>query len=328
VLDPANQSVVCVDIGGTSTKSGILDATGELRFVDSIPTQPDHTSYIQALCALIDRTRKAALTNGYRLSGIGVAVAGFLSPSRDRLVYNPNLSWLEGVPLHERLAERFDLPIELEVDSNAACMAEYYFGSGQQSRRFLCVTAGTGLGVGMAIEGQPLRFAYGCLGDIGHIIVQPEGPLCSCGGRGCAEIMVSAPALAERFAYRSAIRSTVSLRDVVEAAQARDSIAITVLKEAGEWLGIAIASMANILFPDHIVIAGGLSAAGDYVLEPAERMFRETASILARSNTSFAVAALGPSATLLGAAWPFWAAGAVNIKTSEEVAIHGEPGAR
>jgi predicted NBD/HSP70 family sugar kinase len=238
------------------------------------------------------------------------------------------LSWLEGVPLHERLAERFDLPIELEVDSNAACMAEYYFGSGQQSRRFLCVTAGTGLGVGMAIEGQPLRFAYGCLGDIGHIIVQPEGPLCSCGGRGCAEIMVSAPALAERFAYRSAIRSTVSLRDVVEAAQARDSIAITVLKEAGEWLGIAIASMANILFPDHIVIAGGLSAAGDYVLEPAERVFRETASILARSNTSFAVAALGPSATLLGAAWPFWAAGAVNIKTSEEVAIHGEPGAR
>jgi glucokinase len=301
-----NRPVICIDIGGTTTKAAILDASGQLHFIETIPTRPPADSYFGALCALIGQTRAAALAGGHHVTGMGVAIAGFLNQERDRLLYNPNLSWLEQFPLRENLGWHFDLPIELETDSNAACMAEYRFGSGHHSSRFLCVTAGTGLGAGMTIAGQPLRFAYGCLGDIGHIIVKPDGPLCYCGGRGCAEILVSATALAKRFAERSATSSPLSLRHVIEAANASDPIAIDVLREAGESLGIAIASMANILFPDHVAIAGGLSAAAGPVLDTAEQVFRESASILARSNVSFSRAALGPSATLIGAAWPFW----------------------
>jgi len=295
-----SSSVLCVDIGGTSSKAGVLDGAGQLHLIDSIPTKPEAAAFVSRLCDLIDRTRAGAGAAGYAIAGIGVAIAGFVSAERDRLVYNSNLSWLEGFPIKDRLQERFDLPIELEVDSNAATMAEYRFGSGRNSKRFLCITSGTGLGVGMTVDGVPLRFAYGCLGDIGHIIVQPNGPLCTCGGHGCAEILVSAPALAARYGAEA------SLRDVIEAAHARDPLAIAILEEAGAWLGIAIASIANTLFPDHIAIAGGLSAAGDYVLRPAERVFRESASILARSNVSFARATLGTMATLIGAAWPFW----------------------
>lgn len=293
-------SVLCVDIGGTSSKAGILDKAGELHFIDSIPTQPEAASFVDRLSDLIERTRARADAAGHAIAGIGVAVAGFVSTERDRLVYNSNLSWLEGFPIKDRLSQRFDLPIELEVDSNAATMAEYRFGSGRNSKRFLCITAGTGIGVGMTIDGIPLRFAYGCLGDIGHIIVKPNGPLCTCGGHGCAEILVSAPVLGERYGAKA------GLREVIEAANAHDPRAIAILEEAGGWLGMAIASMANILFPDHIAIAGGLSAAGDLVLAPAERVFRESASILARSNVSFAKATLGTMATLIGAAWPFW----------------------
>lgn len=293
-------SVLCVDIGGTSSKAGILDKTGQLHLIDSIPTQPDAASFVDRLSDLIYRTRARADAAGHAIAGIGVAVAGFVSTERDRLVYNSNLSWLEGFPIKDRLAQRFDLPIELEVDSNAATMAEYRFGSGRNSKRFLCITCGTGLGVGMTINGVPLRYAYGCLGDIGHLIVQPNGPLCTCGGHGCAEILVSAPVLGERYG------ANAGLRDVIEAANAGDPVAIAILEEAGGWLGIAIASMANTLFPDHIAIAGGLSAAGDFVLTPAERVFRESASILARSNVSFTKATLGTMATLIGAAWPFW----------------------
>lgn len=317
------QSVICVDIGGTSTKAAALDPSGELHFIASIPTEPDRETYIRGLCALIHRTQQAAYAQGHQVTGIGVAVAGFLDPARERLVYNPNLDWLEGVPLRDRLAENFDLPIELEVDSNAACMAEYHFGSGRQSRRFLCVTSGTGLGVGMAVDGQPLRFAYGCLGDIGHIIVRPGGPLCTCGGRGCAEVMVSAPVLAERFAADVETGRDFTLRDVIQGAKGQDAVAISILKDAGECLGLAIASMANILFPDRIVVAGGLSAAGDYVFEPAARVFREAASTLARSNVSFALASLGAAATLIGAAWPFWT-GSTGPIPSTEIAIKGE----
>lgn len=299
-------SVLCVDIGGTSSKTGVLDDAGQLHLIDSIPTTPDASSFIDRLCVLIDHTLKDARAAGFAVTGIGVAVAGFVSTERDRLVYNPNLSWLEEFPIKERLAQRLDFPIELEVDSNAAMMAEYRFGSGQSSRRFLCVTCGTGMGVGMTVEGVPLRFAYGCLGDIGHVIVQPNGVLCACGGRGCAEALISAPALAERYKAQTGGACDLALRDVIDAATAHEPRAIALLEETGVWLGIAISSMSNILFPDHIAIAGGLSAAGDFILKPAERVFRESASILARSNVSLSKATLGAMATLIGAAWPFW----------------------
>jgi glucokinase len=301
-------SILCVDIGGTSTKAAVLDRDGEVRFLHSIPTAPDRDSYLKKLTELIARTRDLA-GNGYGLQPrqMGVAIAGFLDSERKRFVYNSNLAWFEGLALHDHLSERFpELAIEIEVDSNAATMAEYQLGSGQGSERFLCITCGTGLGVGMAVDGVPLRFAYGCMGDIGHVIVLRDGPVCTCGGRGCAEIMISAPVLAEQYKTRTAAAEALTLRDVIEHAHAGDAIAISILESAGEWLGMAIASMANTFFPDHIAIAGGLSAGGDFVLKPAERVFRETASVLARSSATFTRATLGSMATLIGAAWPFW----------------------
>ncbi len=301
-------SILCVDIGGTSTKVAVLDAAGAIRNLDSIPTRPHAETYFCSLTGLIERTREAALVEQGRAPvQMGVAVAGFLDAGRSHLVYNSNLAWLEGFPLRERLSDKFpELAIELEVDSNAATMAEYQLGSGRGSSRFLCLAAGTGLGVGMAVNGVPLRFAYGCLGDIGHVIVLRDGPLCTCGGKGCAEILVSAPFLAEQYRQMTAKESETTLRDVILNAQAGDLAAVDVLKRAGEWLGLAVASMANIFFPDHIAIAGGLSAADELVLGPAEKVFRESACLLARSNATLTRATLGSMATLIGAAWPFW----------------------
>ncbi|MBV8572966.1 MAG: ROK family protein [Acidobacteriaceae bacterium] len=304
---PADRTILCADIGATSTKAGFLDSRGELHYVDAIPTQPDPESFVDNLCALVDSTLAAVRENNLTPRGLGVAVAGFLDEKRERLLYNSNLSWLENFPLRPRLAAHFSFPVELEIDSNSACMAEYLLGSGRGSRRFLCVTCGTGLGVGMTVNGQPLRFAYGCMGDIGHVLVKRDGPLCTCGGRGCAEIMVSAPALAAEYKRRAGLPDEVTLRSVITAAQSHDPVAISVLTEAGEWLGMAIASMANILFPDHIAIAGGLSAAGDLLLTPAQRVFCESAALFARSQTTISLATLGPMTTLIGAAWPFWA---------------------
>ncbi len=306
--DSVGSPILCVDIGGSSTKAGVLYAGGELTSVDSIPTKPDAESFIGHLVELIARTRDGAESaQEHGPVNLGIAVAGFLDSDRNGLIYNSNLAWLEGFPLRQRLQREFpDLAIELEVDSNAATMAEYHFGSGQGSSRFLCVTSGTGLGVGMTIHGAPLRFAYGCLGDIGHTIVLRDGPLCTCGGRGCAEILVSAISLAEAYKRSLDTQQVLTLRDVIEAAQAGDFAATSILQTAGEWLGVAIASMANTFFPDHIAIAGGLSAGGDFVLKPAERVFRESACLLARSTARFTRATLGSMATLIGAAWPFW----------------------
>jgi glucokinase len=299
--------VLCVDIGGTSTKAGVLATSGDLKFVDSIPSRPDAERYLSELLNLIRQTRNKA---GEQLVPppveMGIALAGFLDDGRARLVYNPNLSWLEDFPLRDRLAGAFpDLQLEIEVDSNAAAMAEYRLGSGQGFRRFLCVTSGPGLGVGMVVHGHPLRVAYGCLGDIGHVVVDRDGPLCTCGGRGCAEIMVSAPVLAEQYGKLVNLNQA-TLRTVIDAAEAGDRQAVQILNHAGEWLGIALASMANTFFPDHIALAGGLSAAGNLVLQPAERTFQKHAAIAARSRAQMVTATLGPRASLIGAASPFW----------------------
>ena len=310
----AESLVLCVDIGGSSTKTGLLNASGELSRVSSIPTRPDAKLFCDRLTELIRQTKASVKVKPQ----LGVAVAGFLDEEQQHLAYNPNLAWLEGFPLRQRLQEEFpEFTIELEVDSNAATMAEYHFGSGQNSRRFLCLTAGTGLGVGMAIDGEPLRFAYGCMGDIGHTIVLREGPLCACGGRGCAEVLVSSNSLADNYKRLIGAQHDITLRDVIDASRLGDEAAISVLTAAGEWLGVAVASMANTFFPDHIAIAGGLSAAGDIVLKPAERVFRETACMLATSKTTFSHAALGPAATLIGAAWRCW--------DKKGSAAHGEP---
>lgn len=296
--------IICVDIGGTSTKAAILQPDGQLGPIDSTPTTPDAESFLQRLVKLVSLTMERTREKPAQL---GVAIAGFIDSERSGLLYNSNLPWLEGYPLRQRLQEHFpNFTIELEVDSNAATMAEYHFGSGKGSNRFLCLTAGTGLGVGMTVDGVPLRFAYGCMGDLGHIVVLREGPLCTCGGRGCAEALISSTTLAR--SYQALIGSPVelTLRDVIEASDSGSSIARSVLEGAGGWLGFAAASMANTFFPDHIAIAGGLSAAGDIVLKPAEKVFRDTACIMARSKATFCRATLGSTATLIGAAWPFW----------------------
>lgn len=287
------EPILCIDIGGTSTKLGLVTEDGAVTNTCSIVSRPPVDKFFEDLVA-------AAKGVG-ACSRLGVSVAGFLDSGRSTLLYNPNLAWLESFPLRRRLEQQLSQTrVLMEVDSNAAAMAEYRFGSGQQSRRFLCVTVGTGIGVGMCIEGIPLRFAYGCLGDIGHIIVDRNGPECNCGGRGCAEALLSASRIAGLY------RDGASLRNVIEDANDGNAHARNILADAGNWLGIAIASMANVLFPDHIAIAGGLSEANEYVLAAVERTFRGSASTLAHSGITMQKASLGAHASLIGAAWPFW----------------------
>src|SRR5947209_4260363 len=131
-------SVLCVDVGGTSTKVGLFGPSQTIESVDSIPTRGPAPEFGDALCALIARVRQTTNIAQTPLAGIGVAVAGFLNDSRDRMVYNSNLAWLENYPLRDRVAQEFTMPVMLEVDSNAATLAEYHLGSGRGSSRFLC----------------------------------------------------------------------------------------------------------------------------------------------------------------------------------------------
>jgi glucokinase len=282
-----------VDIGGTNTKVALVSDTGEVSAIENFRTGRDFASLITNIREAAVRCRGSA-----SIEGAGVAVAGFINPARDRLSYNPNLDWLVGFPLRDAIADALGSAVTLEVDSNASCLGEYRFGAGRGSARFLCLVSGTGLGVGMIIDGALVRFMGECIGDAGHVVVDANGPECPCGGRGCAEAMVS-----ERTIVQNA-QSGATLRDVMANARQGNAGAIAALAAAGCALGVAMASLAQIFFPDRIALAGGLAEAEDLVLPAAEAEFRRTVNAEARAQVEVVKAALGWRATVIGAAAP------------------------
>lgn len=284
-----------VDIGGTNTKVALVNDAGDVLKIERFSTGIDSARLMANI-----REAAARCKIDSPLLGAGVAVAGFINAAHDRLSYNPNLPWLVGFPLRETIASLLGMNATLEVDSNASVLGEYRFGSGRGSARFLCLVSGTGLGVGVVIDGELVRFMGECVGDAGHVVVDPNGPECPCGGRGCAEALVS-----ERSIVTNA-QTGATLRDVIETARLGHAQAITSLATAGRALGVAMASLSQIFFPDRIALAGGLAEADDFVLPAAESEFRRTVNSEARAQVKVVKAELGWRATVVGAAAPLF----------------------
>jgi glucokinase len=262
-----------VDIGGTSTKIGIVGDDGSVIERARIPTSAagDPVPLLEAIVSTLRPMLDALAAAGSTPLGIGVSVAGFLDRDRSAMIENPNLRALCGFPLRSALEERFALDCRLEVDANAAVIAEYRYGAGQGVRRLLGVTLGTGLGGGVIIDGALLRYTGECAGDLGHIIADPKGPACSCGARGCLEAIVSSGALSRRAGGRS-------VRDVITNARAGRQDAVTALAEMGWWLGLGLASLSPVFAPEAIVVGGGLAAAGELLLESTRASYQEHAA--------------------------------------------------
>jgi glucokinase len=256
-----------VDIGGTSTKIGIVAADGSILARDRVPTSlgGEPHGVVDAVAGSLLPLLETARGEGHEIAGIGVSVAGFLTPDHSAMVHNANLP-----ALRRKLEERLSMECRLEVDSNASTVAEYRHGAGRGVERLLGITVGTGVGGGVIIGGRLLRFTGECAGDIGHVIVDPKGRLCTCGARGCLEAMVNTAALIERANGRA-------VRETVDAARAGDEKAAKVLAETGWWLGLGLASMSPIFSPDRIVVGGGIASAGDALLAPTIQSYRHHA---------------------------------------------------
>ena len=259
-----------VDIGGTSTKVGIVGDDGRIVMRSTVPTPVggEPRPLVEAIAAALRPMLEAIAADGGSPLGIGGSVAGFLDADRSVMIENPNLQALCGFPLRGALAERLALDCRLDVDCNAAAVAEYRYGAGRGSARLLGVTVGTGLGVGVVIDAALLRYTGECAGDAGHIIVDPKGPPCPCGAHGCLEALVSSGALSRRAGGRS-------VRAVIDRARAGEHEAATALAETGWWLGLGLASLSPLFAPDTIVIGGGVSAAAELLLEPTRASYRQ-----------------------------------------------------
>ncbi len=262
-----------IDIGGTGTKLGIVADDGSVDARSTIPTNAagGPTLLVDRIVATLRPMLDAPAASGNAVTGVGVSVAGFLDPEHATMFGNANLPSLCGFPLRRTLEEKLALDCRLEVDSNAAVVAEHRHGAGRGSDRLLGVTVGTGLGGGVIVEGKLLRYTGECAGDLGHIIVDPKGRHCTCGARGCLEAMVCTAAISERAAGRP-------FRDVLSGAQQGERDAEEALAETGRWLGLGLASLSPLFGPDRIVVGGGGAAAGDLLLGPARASYRAHAA--------------------------------------------------
>jgi glucokinase len=303
-----------VDVGGTKIAAGVVDDSG--RVVEQVKvTSPAQDP--RAIEASIEDV-VARLRAKHEVESIGISAAAFVDARRATVLFAPNIAWRD-VDLKADLEERIGLPVVVENDGNAAAWGEFAFGAAQDlSDDLLLVTVGTGVGGGVVMDGQLYRGTFGIAGEVGHIRVERGGRLCGCGLHGCLEQYGSGSALVSdtRTAATAAPDAASALIEqaggnpdlitgpmITLAAQAGDAFARERLAVLGGWLGEGIASLVSVLDPGVIVIGGGVSEAGDLLLDPVRRSFE--ANLTGQGHRPVAeirAATLGNDAGLIGVA--------------------------
>ena len=300
-----------VDVGGTTVKLGLFDEGGSLLDKREIPTHTENGGerILPDIAAALDVILHEYGIAKADVTGIGIGVPG---PVSDEGVVNRcvNLNW--GVfNLHEALGALTGLRVKAGNDANCAALGEAWKGGGAGSRSSLFVTLGTGVGGGVILNGKILGGAHGVGGEIGHITVSaPDKHPCTCGKRGCVEQYASATGIVrvtkERLAAcdaPSVLREkaeTLTCKDVFDAAKAGDALAVETLEQVFDYLGEALASACCVCDPERIILGGGVTKAGEYLLHGAARHF-EAHMFHACKGTQFSLATLGNDAGMYGA---------------------------
>ncbi|HSX68821.1 ROK family protein [Nocardioides sp.] len=289
---------VGVDVGGTKVLAAVVGDDGTVADTARRTTPGRRVDARMVEDALTEAVLAAA--DGRPLAGVGVAAAGFVDAAGERVRFAPHLPWLDE-PVRSRLAERWGVPVRLENDATAAAYGELVLGAARGYSDVVTVNLGTGLGGGIVIGGRLYRGHNGMAGEFGHMQVVPDGLACACGSRGCWEQYCSGSAL-ERYA-RSRDADLLNGRMVTAAADEGDLEARAAFAELGHWLGVGLANLVAAFDPEVVVVGGGVSEAGDRLLEPARvALGRSLVGAGHRDIPAIVAAQLGNTAGLVGAA--------------------------
>ena len=301
-----------VDLGGTNLRAAVVDARGGISGFVTYATQasrgPD--AVIERIVAALHDSLAQASMDVTDLAAVGIGAPGPLDWESGVIHEPPNLPGWRAVPLAAQVAEAVGLPTHLENDANAAALAERQYGIGQGALNMLYVTVSTGVGGGLILDGDLWHGAYGSAGEFGHMTVDFDGPLCDCGNRGCVEVLASGPDMAvwvmEQIAAGRASaldgRSDLTGRDVVEAAQRGDELAIGALARAGRAVGFGVINVAHLVNLDMVVIGGGIANAGPLLFEPLRATVNAHLLESTAPNLRLEPWSLGENVGLLGAA--------------------------
>ena len=310
--------VVGIDIGGTNTVFGIVDARGTIIASSSIKTgaYEDVNDYVDEVCKNL---LPLIIANGGvdKIKGIGIGApnGNYYSGT---IEFAPNLPWKGVIPLAAMFEERLGIPTALTNDANAAGIGEMTYGAARGMKDFIMITLGTGVGSGIVINGQLVYGHDGFAGELGHVIVDKEGRICGCGRKGCLETYCSATGVARTAREFLVARSEPSLlrnvpaeeiqsKDVYDAAVKGDKLAQDIFEFTGDILGRALANFIAFSSPEAIILFGGLAKSGDYIMKPIQKAMEDNVLNIFKGKTKILLSQLKDAdAAVLGASALGW----------------------
>ncbi|MGC8787297.1 MAG: ROK family protein [Anaerolineae bacterium] len=309
---------ISLDVGGTLTKVAVVDATGQIVQRLQAPSARDipRDRVPEHVVQIVHKIIGISGLSREQIVGACVGIPGVIDRRTDLVVSCPNLTNWEGLPLAKLVQEKLGIPTYLEKDANEAALGEHWLGAGQGIDDLICFTIGTGIGTGIILNGQLYRGSTGGAGEIGHIIVDKDGPLCTCGNRGCLEAVASARAIAEKGSkavehgeltimrkLSNGDPKAVTTEMVFRAARAGDQVAQRILDEALTYLGVGVTSIVNVFNPAMIILGGGVAQAGEQLLAPVQQIVRQRARRLLAEHVQIVLSRLGNDAGVIGGAY-------------------------
>jgi glucokinase len=311
-----------VDLGGTNLRAAIADTdTGQIFHQRKCPTlaAEGQVAVIGRIVQLIEELTLECDTSACEIRGVGIGVPGTPDIDAGVIQFLPNLpgKWFN-VPLQSIIEEKVKLPVALINDVRAITLGEWIFGAGRGCETLVCLAIGTGIGGGVVVNGQFHLGIGGTAGEFGHHVVEVNGLPCGCGGKGCLELYASGPAIAAMGVKEVMHGHTTRIGElvdhdlnridaevVVQAALEGDAIAKDILKRVGTYLGIAVGNILGVISPQKVIFGGGVSRAGDFLLQPIVQTVYERVHVIPIEKVEFVLAELGMQGGLIGAA--LWA---------------------
>ncbi|HJG84295.1 MAG TPA: ROK family glucokinase [Weissella thailandensis] len=313
----AKDKLIGIDLGGTTIKFAIMTATGDIQQKWSIQTNilDEGSHIVPDIIDSINYHLDLYQLDEERIIGVGMGTPGTVNEKDGTVQGAFNLNWKESQNVKADLEAGLGFPVAIDNDANAAALGEQWRGAGNNQPEVVFVTLGTGVGGGLVNEGKMIHGAKGAAGEVGHMIVEPGGYQCTCGNYGCLEQYASATGVvhlahdyADAYAGDSKLKAMVSNGEeitskiVFDLAKEGDYLANEVVDKVAFYLGLATANIANLLNPSAIVIGGGVSAAGDFLLTRVQKNFNDFAFKMTRHVTELKLAELGNDAGAYGAA--------------------------
>lgn len=293
-----------VDIGGTKIAVGMVDDNGRVLARAQSPT--DCQSYSASLDSIVHMLRETTSKAGVEMKGIGIGSTGPVDPIRGAFGDVDFLPGWRGQNLVQDLEQRFKVRAALENDGDAAALAEAGWGAGRDRTRLIYITVGTGIGGGIIIDGKLYRGVDGAHPEVGHQVVDPSGPQCSCGFRGCWESLAAGPAMVTWIDAHAPAgylhKPGITAKRICELARQGDEIAQQAVEHEAYYLGLGLANLINLFTPDAIVLSGSVMKSADLFLVRIREVIRKGCRFVPAEKTELALASLGDDTNLIGAA--------------------------